>query len=173
MRDAKKYIAKRMGFSKSPIPGSVLPPGVKEGTCPLCGKFQPLDNRGYCGREECSDAARQTARKIAKETGANVPGLYYRLGDLEVVILTKLECWEEPKQVKHPDMCQSGECTSWALPADFLCRIHRLEENREAYRTRNSRNQAHSKGQDHKHRQTRKHTRLPGNKIKGLNKIKI
>lgn len=170
MRDAKKHIAKRMGFAKSPIPGTVLPADVEEGTCPLCGKFQPLDARGYCGQQECSDAARQTARKIARDAGGDVPGLYYRFGDLEVVNFTKLEQWEEPKQVKHPDMCNSGECTNWALPADFLCRHHRLEENREAYRTRN---QARRKGQDRKHRRTRKHTRLPGNKIKGLERFKI
>lgn len=172
MRDAKKYIAKRMGLSKSSIPGTVLPPGAVEGTCPLCGKFQPLDARGYCGTPECSEAARATARKIARDAGGDVPGLYYKFGDLEVVNFTKLERWEEPKQVKHPDMCQSGECTAWALPADYLCRHHRLQENREEYRTRS---QARQKGADKKRhrRRTRNGARMPGNKIKGLDKLKI
>jgi hypothetical protein len=170
MRDAKKYIKKHMGFSKSSIPGTDLPPDAVEGTCPLCGRFMPLDARGYCGTQECSDAAREAARQIARTEGADVPGLYYRFGDLEVINFTKLEQWEEPKQVKHPDMCTSGECTNWALPADFLCHHHRLAENREAYRTRNQ--SRRSKG-DKKRQRRRKQSRLPGNKIKGLDKLKI
>jgi hypothetical protein len=168
MRDAKTYIAKHMGIKASSIPGHILPKGVEEGTCPLCGKFMPLDARGYCGTEECSIAARQTARKIARNGGGvDVPGLYYRFGDLEVVNFSKLERWEEPKQVKHPDMCQAGECTAWALPADYLCRHHRLAENREEYRTqRESRRK-------NKQRRAHKSSRLPGNKIKGLDKLKL
>lgn len=168
MQDAKKYARQQMGFSKSSIPGTVLPKDATEGTCPLCGKFMPLDKRGYCGTEECSDAARQTARKVAREAGADVPGLYYKFGDLEVVNFTKLERWEEPKQVKHPDMCTQGDCTHWALPADYLCHHHRLAENREAYQKRN---QARRKGKGHNRRH--RDARLPGNKIKGLDKIKL
>jgi len=168
MRDAKKYIRKQMGFSKSSIPGTVLPPDAQEGTCPLCGKYSALDKRGYCGDPECSDAARQAARKVAREAGADVPGLYYKFGDLEVINLSKLERWEEPKQVKHPDMCTHGECTAWALPADFLCRHHRLAENREEYRARK---ESRRKGRNHKRRH--KESRLPGNRIKGLDKIKL
>ena len=165
MKDARRFIVNRMGFSKSSIPDGETMPGAVEGTCPLCGHFQPLDSRGYCGQEECSDAARQLARKIARDAGGDVAGLYYRFGDLEVINFTKLEQWEEPKQRKHPDMCTSGECTDWALPSDFLCRHHRLNENREAYRTRN---QSRRQGQ----KRRRKGKRMPGNKIKGLDAIK-
>lgn len=170
MKGTKKFIAKRMGISKSPIPGSILPSGVIEDTCPLCGKYQPLDKRGYCGTEECSTAARRVARKIARLEGGDVPGLYYKFGDLEVINFTKLEQWEEPKQVKHPDMCTYDECTNWALSADYLCRHHRLEEQREAYRTRN---QSRRNGPDRKRHRKHKAKRLPGNKIKGLDKLKL
>ena len=169
MRDAKKYVTKQMGFSTSSIPGSVLPPDVTEGTCPLCGHFQPLQESGYCGTEKCRSDAKQKAREIARNAGGNVPGLYYRFGDLEVINFTKLEQWEEPKQVKHPDMCQTGECTNWALVADHLCKHHRLVENREEYWAsdrvkRKVRKSGRSKGKSKK---------LHGNKIRGLGKIKL
>ncbi len=165
MRGAKKYIAGKMGISTSSIPGAMLPAGVVEDTCPLCGKFQPLDDRGYCNTEECNLAIRQLARRIARAEGGNVSGLYYRFGDLEVINFTKLERWEEPKQVKHPDMCQEGECTDWALPGSWLCRHHKLAEKREEMLER-------SRGGSGKRRRT-KNRKMHGNKIRGLDRIKL
>jgi hypothetical protein len=172
MKDAKKYIARNMGLSTSSIPGSVLPPDETEDTCPLCGRFMLLDKRGYCNTDECNTAAREVARKIYRDGGnVDVPGLYYRFGDLEVVNFTKLEQWEPPKQVKHPDMCQQGECTDWARPADYLCKHHRLAENREEMLARNA---ARRKGSDKKRQPRRsKSKRMHGNKIKGLDKLKL
>lgn len=170
MKDAKKHIAKQLGLSTSSIPGSILPPGEHEDTCPLCGHFNLLDARGYCNTDECNRAARQLARRIARIAGGgDIPGLYYKFGDLEVINFTRLEQWEEPKQVKHPDMCQTGECTSWALPADWLCRHHRMAEKREEMRERNV--QRH-KGQGRR-KNKRKGRKLHGNKIRGLDKIKL
>lgn len=168
MRDATKYAREKMGFSTSSIPGSVTPADVVEDTCPLCGHFYPLDKNGHCGTDECRRAARQKARRIVRANGGeDIPGLYYRFGDLEVINFTKLECWEPPKQVKHPDHCQTGECTEWALPADYLCRHHRMAEKRDEMLDRNAARHAG------KSRQRTKSRKMRGNKIRGLDKIKV
>jgi hypothetical protein len=171
VKDAKKYIARNMGIATSSIPSSITPPDVIEDTCPLCGKFMPLDKSGYCGTDECRTEARRTARKIARAEGGNVSGLYYKFGDLEVVNMSKLEQWEPPKQVKHPDMCSSGECTDWARPADHLCKHHRLAENREEMLARNAARRAGDKKRQP--RRNRKGKKMHGNKIRGLDKIKL
>lgn len=173
MEGARKFIAQRMGVSRSSIPSTILPPGVKEGTCPLCGHFQPLDKRGLCGMEECHEAASQEARRIAKEAGGNVPGLYYKFGDQEVIILAGLKQWKEPQPVKRPDMCQTGECTEFALPADYLCWHHRITERREKFlaytreygRVRRTKRPKQKKGQ--------KRRGAVGNKIRGLGEVKL
>jgi len=165
MRDLTKHILQRAGYSRSSLPASVLPEGVVEDTCPLCGKYGPLDKGGYCGTPECREAARNRAREIAREKGANVPGLYYKWGDLEVVHMRKLERWKEPQAVKDPDMCQSGDCQHYALPADYLCRNHRLEEN---HREHMERKKARRKGKRYTGSK-----QLRGNKIRGLDKIKL
>lgn len=165
MKDARKFIVLRMGFSKSSIPGTILPPGEKEGICPLCGRYMRLDSRGYCNTPECNQDARDTIRKVVRDNGGkNIPGLYYKFGSQEIFFFGKLERWEEPKQVKHPDMCSHGECLRWALSADYLCRVHRLEENQAEYKEK-------KKARGRRKRRTNR-SRV-GNKIKGLDKIKL
>ena len=167
MRDAKKYIAGKLGISTSSIPATVKPADVVEDTCPLCGHFYPLDANGHCGMDACRRAARQKARRMVKANGGeNIPGLYYRIGELEIINFTRLERWEEPKQVKHPDMCQIGECTDWALPGDHRCKHHKMAEKREEMLDRNA---ARRKGNKSKRIRPKMH----GNKIRGLDKIKV
>jgi hypothetical protein len=168
MKDIKRFTA-RMGFTKSPVIDGILPLGEVEGTCPLCGHFMPLDRRGYCGTEECGEAATRAAREIAKEKGdaaGNVPGLYYKIGGQEIVNFTALEKWKEPQPTKTPDMCTEGECTDLALPGYHLCRHHKLTEKREAMQARNQakRNQ--------RNRRRRGKRQTVGNRIKGLDKLK-
>ena len=169
MRDAKKYAASRMGIATSSIPGHILPKGEIEDTCPLCGRFSPLDKRGYCGEEQCNDAARQAIRVLVKENGGeNIPGMYYKFGDQEIFMFAKLETWEEPKATKPPDMCVQGECTEWALPADSLCKHHKLAEKREEMQNRRRPGTTTPKKPRKQKRKS-----LNGNKIRGLDRIKL
>jgi len=171
MKDTRRHALAKMGISTSSIPATITPADVTEDTCPLCGHFYPLDKNGHCGTQECRRAARQTVRKMLAQ-GVEVPGMYYKFGDLEVMNFAALEVWEEPKQIKHPDMCQVGECTDWALPADHRCKHHKMAEKREEMQDRNA---ARRKG-NKSSRRTKSHTkskRISGNKIKGLDKIKV
>ena len=173
MQDARKVISRTMGFSTSSIPGSILPPDTREDTCPLCGHYQPLDDRGYCGTEECEENARDKARKMAREQGGDIPGLYYKLGDgSEIINFARLETWKPPQEIKHPDMCSLGECTEWKLPADYLCRHHRQAETAREYRERRAEYRK-VRGPRGKRSKVRKGPKLPGNKIRGLGNIKL
>lgn len=172
MEGAKKFAASHMGYAKSSMM-TEHPHETGEGTCPLCGHFLHLDKRGYCGREECSEKARARIREIVRENGGkNIPGLYYRFGDLELMCFGQLEKWEEPRQQKHPDMCQQGECTDWALPADYLCRHHRLAENRAEYIARRQAIGRNTRTGTDKRKKRAKPTKFRGNKIRGLENLK-
>lgn len=169
MRDARKFIVTRMGFATSSIPSAILPPDAIEGTCSLCGRYMPLDKHGHCNTRECREDARDTIRRIVRDQGGgNIPGLYYKFGTQEIFFFRKLERWKEPQQVKHPDMCQHGECTRWARAGDWLCRVHRLEEKLAESRERRERRQSRNK-----RRRQKKAGRMIGNKIKGLDRVKI
>jgi hypothetical protein len=127
-------------------------PTVQEGICPLCGRYMALNNAGYCGTEECSEAILDFARRERPEA-------ITMFGSVRVLLLGKLHRYAEPippeslNLSKDDGVCEYADCSNFARPRDTLCNQHRCENPKAKNNHGKSRN-------------------VLKNRIKGLDKIK-